>query len=243
MPEAVLIPEYGVIHLKGCLSERGQRELWEIIKPRVTDPAGKATGFSGFSVSRKARAGRAERRDQAIDAFGALLFRCCGEALLQLTTEEECAEEPSYVRLRALVDGSKGLKLDEIFGNYYRPEAKLLNHTDGDNVLFSMTMALGDDCEFVIGEPTNRHPVRLSERNGKARTIVMKSGDAVFFDGGSVAHQVTRMLHGTAPAWWEGAKVPNGSRCVIVFREKEESFYNNKIQRERKQAGKQAGKQ
>jgi hypothetical protein len=66
-----------------------------------------------------------------------LLFRCCGEALLQLTTEEECAEEPSYVRLRALVDGSKGLKLDEIFGNYYRPEAKLLNHTDGDNVLFS----------------------------------------------------------------------------------------------------------
>lgn len=73
-PEAVLIPEYGVIHLRGCLSEHGQRELWEITKPRVTNPAGKATGFSGFSVSRKARAGRAERRDPAIDAFGALLF-------------------------------------------------------------------------------------------------------------------------------------------------------------------------
>jgi alkylated DNA repair dioxygenase AlkB len=85
-----------------------------------------------------------------------LLFGACGEALVQLTTEEECAEEPSYVRLRALVDGSKELKLDEIFGNYYRPEAKLLNHTDGDNVLFSMTVALGDDCEFVIGEPTHR---------------------------------------------------------------------------------------
>eukprot|EP01046_Picozoa_sp_COSAG06_P098659 COSAG06_NODE_44759_length_360_cov_13.118774_1_plen_37_part_10 len=37
MPEAALIPEYGVIHLKGCLSERGQRELWETTKPRVTD--------------------------------------------------------------------------------------------------------------------------------------------------------------------------------------------------------------
>jgi hypothetical protein len=82
MPEAALIPEYGVIHLKGCLSERGQRELWETTKPRVTDPAGKATGFSGFSVSRKARAGRAERRDRAIDAFGALLFGACGEALV-----------------------------------------------------------------------------------------------------------------------------------------------------------------
>ena len=70
-------------------------------------------------------------------------------------------------------------------------------------------------CEFVIGEPTNRKPVRLNERNGKSRTIVMKSGDAVFFDGGSVTHQVKRMLPGTAPDWWEGAKVQNGSRCVL----------------------------
>lgn len=84
--------------------------------------------------------------------------------------------------------------LDQVCGNYYRPDAKLLNHTDGDNVLFSIIVALGDDCEFVIGEPTNRKPARLSERNG--RTIVMKSGDAVFFDGGSVAHQVKRMLPG-----------------------------------------------
>jgi hypothetical protein len=51
------------------------------------------------------------------------------------------------------------------------------------------------------------------------------------------------MLPGTAPTWWEGAKVPNGSRCVIVFREKEESFYNSKIQRERKQAEKRGGNQ
>ncbi|GMI10230.1 hypothetical protein TrVE_jg82, partial [Triparma verrucosa] len=138
--------------------------------------------------------------------------------------------------------GSKELKLDEVFVNYYRPDVKLLNHTDGDNVLFSMTVALGDDCEFVIGEPTNRKPARLSERNGESRTIMMKSGDAVFFDGESVAHQVKRMLPGTAPVWWEGAKVPNGSRCVIVFREKEESFYKTKIQRERNCAGKQQRK-
>ena len=36
-------------------------------------------------------------------------------------------------------------------------------------------------------------------------------------------------------------KVPNGSRCVIVFREKEESFYKTKIQRERNCAGKNGG--
>ena len=71
--EAMLIREYRMVFLKGCLSESGQRELWDITKPRVSDPAGKATGFSGFSVSRKARAGRFEQRDPAIDAFGP----CC----------------------------------------------------------------------------------------------------------------------------------------------------------------------
>jgi alkylated DNA repair dioxygenase AlkB len=43
------------------------------------------------------------------------------------------------------------LKLDEIFGNHYGPEATLHNHVDSDNILFSMSVALGDDCEFVIG--------------------------------------------------------------------------------------------
>ena len=62
-----------------------------------------------------------------------------------------------------------------MFGNYYRPDVKLLNHTDGDNVLFSRTVALGDDGEFVVGKPTNRKPARLSKRNGESRTIVKKS--------------------------------------------------------------------
>ena len=37
----------------------------------------------------------------------------------------------------------------------------------------------------------------------------MKSGDAVFFDGGSIPHEVGKILPGTAPEWWEAAKVPN----------------------------------
>merc|ERR1712224_1191484 len=109
------------------------------------------------------------------------------------------------------------------FGNYYRAEAVLNNHVDADGILFSMSVAVGDDCEFVIGRATNRSN-RLSERKGKPHKIRMRSGDAIFFDGGSVPHEVTKVFGGTGPSWWEENKVPNGARCVTVFREREENF-------------------
>ena len=59
----------------------------------------------------------------------------------------------------------------------------------------------------------------MSERNGEPQKILMKNGDAMFFDGGSVPHEVIRMIPGSGPEWWESSKVPNGSRCVLVFRE------------------------
>ena len=123
--------------------------------------------------------------------------------------------------------------MDEVRGNYYRPDASLFNHTDGDQILFTMSMALGDDCAFTIGKKTGR-PSRMNERNGKEKTIIMKSGDAIFFDGGSVPHQVTRVIPNTAPKWWEEEKVPNGSRCVVLFREKEGDFYKELIKRKDK---------
>ena len=38
-----------------------------------------------------------------------------------------------------------------MFGLYYRPDAILFNHTDGNEILFTMTLAIGDDCDFHIG--------------------------------------------------------------------------------------------
>ena len=66
----------------------------------------------------------------------------------------------------------------------------------------------------------------MSERSGE-----VKSGDAVAFDGGSKPHQVVRMIEGTGPAWWNGMKVENGSCLVVVFREQEDGFHQNKIQK------------
>jgi len=96
-----------------------------------------------------------------------------------------------------------------------------------------MSVALGDDIEFTIGKKTGR-PFRMNERNGKERTIIMKSGDAIFFDGGTVPHLVKRLIKETAPDWWEAVKMKNGSRCVVLFRENEEDFYKKLIKKPKK---------
>ena len=93
--EPVLVQEYGVVHLKSCLSEHGQRELWRLTQPHVSDPAGKATGFSGFSISRKGGKGK---RVPAFDEFGSLVFGLCAEALSTALCEEGQASGDLYWR-------------------------------------------------------------------------------------------------------------------------------------------------
>ena len=119
-----------------------------------------------------------------------------------------------------------------MFGLYYRPDAILFNHTDGNEILFTMTLAIGDDCDFHVGKPY--HKTWLNERSGVVKKIRMRSGDAIFFDGGSTPHQVVRILEGTGPSWWKDVKVPNGSRFVMVCREQEHNFMRNKIRKEKK---------
>ena len=62
---AVLIKEYGVIHITDALTEDKQKELWNLTKPRVADPAGRATGFSNFQVSAKHGKGKPEPRSDS----------------------------------------------------------------------------------------------------------------------------------------------------------------------------------
>lgn len=209
---ATLIPEYGVIHLQNALTEEEQRALWERTKPHVKDPLGKATGFSAFAVS-----SGSSHRDDVFDEFGHMLFTRSAEELMKQMTEEDCKNEPSYKRLSQIVSGERPIKLNCVAGNYYRADAILANHCDMDKVFFTMSVALGDDIEFTVGKKTHR-PMK-NERSGPGRSFIMKSGDAVFFDGGSIPHEVGRILPNTAPSWWKRAKVKNGARCVVLFRE------------------------
>jgi len=214
-----LLPEYGVIHLSGALSEAGQKKLWDLTKPIVEDPEKKAAGFSTFNFHKKRST--APRKYPEIDLYGHLLFQLAAKALSNSKVDKSTiSNEPSYERLAGITSGEVPVQLDETWMLYYRSDARLSNHIDCDSVLFTMSVALGDDCEFVIGRKTGR--ARYGERcNHGERTIRMRSGDAIFFDGGSVPHCVNRVIEGTAPSWWNGMKVPNGSRCVLLFREKE----------------------
>ena len=149
-------------------------------------------------------------------------------------SEEDFKNEPSYKHLYEMATGARPIMLDEVRGNYYKAEGgNIFNHTDGDNVLFTMSVAIGEDCEFKIGQSTGR-TARMSERNGKVETILMKSGDAIFFDGGTVPHQIPRIIPNSGPAWWNDVKIPNGSRLVVLFREKEENFYKRMIKNAKK---------
>ena len=103
--ELTLLQEYGVIHLRGCLSERGQQELWGLTKPYANDPAGRATGFSNFLVS-SSKKGR-PKRIPAYGAFGAEVFGACAEAL-SAASEEDIQRETTYMRLRELAEAGGG---------------------------------------------------------------------------------------------------------------------------------------
>ena len=84
--------------------------------------------------------------------------------------------------------------------------------------LYTMSVALGDSCEFTIGRKTPTP--HKNERAGKPVYMKMESGDAMFFDGGSVPHAVDRIVPGTAPEWWSKAKgTKNYARVSVLFRE------------------------
>ena len=233
--EATLIPRYGVIHVKNAFNDKGQQQMWNLLKPRISDPSNKATGFHCVNICHKDHINRKlVKRVKEVDYYAKLLFERTAEEFMKLNFD--ASNEPSYQRLQNLANGSKPFKPGQQFANYYRADASFENHLDSDEILFTMTLAIGDDCEFHIGKPTKRSGTnkRMSERSGKVEKIIMKSGDAVFFDGGSCPHHVVRMVKDTAPSWWNKMKVPNGSRLVVVMREQEESFLNELILRAKK---------
>ena len=161
-----------------------------------------------------------------------IIFAAAAELAKQIS-EDDCRDEPSFKHLFDIASGEETINQDQIAGYYYRPDAHLMNHCDSDQILFTMSVAPGDDCDFVIGKTTSRS-ARMSERSGKEFNIRIKSGDALFFDGGLVPHQVKRVsknnvIAGTAPRWWMDANVANGSRCVVVFRERGQDFYKNRL--------------
>jgi hypothetical protein len=206
----VLVREYGVVLLRGALSEQEQRDLLSNnVKARCV--AGK-----DFHVS-SGVAGSAHHSGP-LHALGEELFRRVGRVVCGQLTAAQIQSEPSFCRISQAYTGEKPATVSSVTGVVYGcRKLDLHNHTDLDRPLYTMSVALGDSCDFTVGRKTARPHKR--ERSGKPVTLRMKSGDAMFFDGGSIPHAVGPLHAGSGPGFWQQSKPAGATRIALLFRE------------------------
>ena len=202
----VLVREFGVVPLRGALGEREQKQLLTQVKSRCV--AGK-----DFHVSSGA-AGAAQYTNEPLHALGEELFRRVASEVVSQLTPAQIESEPSFRRMGRAHTASIYSVTGVVYGSR---KLDLRNHTDLDRPLYTMSLALGDACDFTVGCKTVRP--HKNEGSGKPFTLRMESGDAMFFDGGSVPHAVGPLHPGSGPGFWQKAKPPGVTRIGMLFRE------------------------
>jgi hypothetical protein len=206
----VLVREFGVVLLRGALGEREQKQLLSQVKSRCV--AGK-----DFHVSSGA-AGATQHTNEPLHALGEELFRRVASEVVGQLTPAQIESEPSFRRMGRAHTGEEPASIHSVTGVVYGSrKLDLHNHTDLDRPLYTMSLALGDACDFTVGRKTVRP--HKNERSGKPVTLRMESGDAMFFDGGSVPHAVGPLHPGSGPGFWQKAKPPGVTRIGMLFRE------------------------
>merc|ERR1711977_192187 len=172
--------KYGVVHLRGFCDEGMQQGLCRQLRE-----CSRAAG--DFCVS-TGDVGTAHRRED-LHELGDHLYARIAEQLARLS--ETQLAEPQWRRMAKAYSGERPVHVHHVTGKSYKRGETLNNHTDGDMPLYTMSLALGNACDFTIG----KKPVtpRKNEINGTLVTIRMQSGDVLFFDGGSVPHAIDRI--------------------------------------------------
>eukprot|EP00927_Polykrikos_kofoidii_P048764 TRINITY_DN42977_c0_g1_i1.p1 TRINITY_DN42977_c0_g1~~TRINITY_DN42977_c0_g1_i1.p1 ORF type:complete len:239 (-),score=30.42 TRINITY_DN42977_c0_g1_i1:87-755(-) len=210
-PHVHILRDFGVVHLQGALTEAEQQALWATcMKAGAKNPA-KTTGRAEFCVA------STNMKEEPLAKFGELLFARSATEVAKQMSEEDMLAEPSFNRLHGILSGAKPVNLHAVQGINYGVHNNMQNHSDGPFQLFTMSVALGDSIEFTVGQKTCRP--HKNERSGDPITLIMQSGDAIYFDGGSIPHAVDRIVPDTAPRWWKRVKTANGSRAACLFRE------------------------
>jgi hypothetical protein len=175
--EVTVIKEYGVVHLRNALTPAEQKTMFDEVRGKVRC-VGKNPGI--FHASSGAPG--SPHRNEILTTLGEALFSRCAEAVTAVLSTEEIEIEPSLKRLGDAASGAIPPNVKEVTGAAYPHYATMGNHSDLDRPLYTMSVAIGDACEFTVGKPTSR-PKR-NERSGRSVTIKMESGDAIYFDGG-----------------------------------------------------------
>eukprot|EP00440_Ansanella_granifera_P028355 gb/GFBE01030814.1/.p1 GENE.gb/GFBE01030814.1/~~gb/GFBE01030814.1/.p1 ORF type:complete len:211 (+),score=33.27 gb/GFBE01030814.1/:1-633(+) len=203
------LQQYGVVHLRCALNEEEQHQLFAQIKDCFVRKSCRS-GYGNFLVSGNEGA----TRNDSVHELGDMLFARVAGELAQLTEEQLAL--PAWKRMVEAYSGNKPVVVHHVSGVNYSATGQMSNHIDCDRPLYTMSLALGDACDFTVGKPTakpHRH-----ENSGMPVTIRMESGDALFFDGGSVPHAVDRIHKDSAPKFWKRANL-SCARVSILFRE------------------------
>ena len=207
-----IIKEYGVVHLSQALTPQEQKALLESVGSH-------ARGVSAVGIFHASSGAKnSPHRVENLHTLGEMLFTRCAEAVVENLTPEEVAQEPSLQRLADAASGVSPPNVSEVTGAAYKKGATMKNHSDLDRPLYSMSVAVGDACDFIVGKKTLRP--KKNERSGRPVTIRMESGDAIYFDGGGVPHEVGRIVEGTAPPFFKKFGATKGlARISVIFRE------------------------
>ena len=206
---AIFVRDFGVVLLRAALSEREQGALLSQVKARCV--AGK-----DFHVSSGGT--QTATRSEPLHELGEELFRRVASEVSSQLTPAQIESEPSFRRMGRAHTGEKPVTVSSVTGVVYGSrKLDLHNHTNLDRPLYTMSVALGDACHFTVGRKTARP--HKNERSGKPVKLRMESGDALFFDGGSVPHEVGPLDTGSGPEFWQKAKPPGVTRIALLFRE------------------------
>jgi hypothetical protein len=217
-PGATVVREYGVIHLRGALSNAEQQKLMREISGDIVTRAPTNPIPAHFHIS-SGEVG-AKQRKQPLHDLGELLYSRFAEEVSAQLTPEEVAAEPSLQRISRVHSGEQPVHVNHVSGVCYLGHSVLDNHQDGPMPLYTMSVAIGQACDFVVGARPRSKFKNL--RVGTPVTLRMESGDAIFFDGGSVPHGIPRIHKAdTAPPFWQRnvAKGFGGARVSVLFRE------------------------
>lgn len=203
--------------MKRALNEREQRELMQQIGGEVKPRPPQNPIPSNFHVS-SGEAG-APQRNERMHEFGHSLYSRFAEEVAKQLSKEEIDAEPALTRLAKVLSGEQPPRVDHVSGVCYLAHSVLANHQDAPNAFPTMSIALGDACDFVVGEKPTR-PYK-NARVGAPLTLRMESGDALYFDGGSVPHGIPKIHKDTGPAWWKQGQARGfrAARVSVLFRE------------------------
>ena len=149
-PAACILKQFGVVHMKQAFSETEQRQLFKMISGEVktrpkTNPIPCNFHLSSGDVG-------AKQRNQPLHEYGEVLYaRVAAEVAKQLSPEEVSAE-PALARIARVHNGEQPVRVDHVSGVAYGAHSVLDNHQDAPMPLYTMSVALGDACDFVVGE-------------------------------------------------------------------------------------------